>query len=332
MNNEVRGYFLQIWDHFEAKSVRTKSLSKRAIYKVSFENLDRILKSSSSDFQKAFKQPGLYIITWWGTSRKKHKIYIGKSDQALRNRLRIQRKSNRFQNASEIFLLPFNTHFNYISYFEKRLIKEYQNSVALVNQQIKTYMYHADPEGWDLSDSDRSRFDKIIIEIKELLTLLSFEFGELFQKKPKYKLQKPTNQKLPNKTVESNLNIHNQIESFSVRKQKYHVQLQFKNLNSKEIYVLKNSYTLYPVKKNDNINSKYQKDIERIKQKRNELLKKGILMQIDDKLIFTQNHLFKTPSTASQFITGRSSNGWTEFEIKRTLNNIEKNGKREKNE
>ena len=200
-NDEVKGYLLQIWDHFNTKSIRTKSLSKRVIYKASFENLEQLLKAPSSEFRSVFKQPGLYIITWWNTSRKTHKIYIGKSDQQLKNRLYQQYKSRRFESANEVFLLPFNNNFNHINYFEKRLIKEFQNLVNLENLQINSNMFNADPEGWELSDSDRSRFNKIIEEIKKLLALLSVEFSNLLYKKPKplnYNKPKPLNHQLAN--------------------------------------------------------------------------------------------------------------------------------------
>ena len=58
---------------------------------------------------------------------------------------------------------------------------------------------------------------------------------------------------------------------------------------------------------------------------KNSLLSSGKLVAINDKSYkLTENHLFKTPSGASQLVSGRSTNGWIEWknEIGETLDKI----------
>ena len=58
---------------------------------------------------------------------------------------------------------------------------------------------------------------------------------------------------------------------------------------------------------------------------KNSLLSSGKLVAINDKSYeLTENHLFKTPSGASQLVSGRSTNGWIEWknEVGETLDKI----------
>ena len=49
---------------------------------------------------------------------------------------------------------------------------------------------------------------------------------------------------------------------------------------------------------------------ERLRQK---LMESGVLIMEGDSLIFTKDHLFKTPSGAAVALTGRTANGWREW-------------------
>ena len=46
---------------------------------------------------------------------------------------------------------------------------------------------------------------------------------------------------------------------------------------------------------------------------REKLLKDAILQQKDDKLIFSEDYIFNSPSTAGGVVLGRSTNGWREW-------------------
>jgi hypothetical protein len=46
---------------------------------------------------------------------------------------------------------------------------------------------------------------------------------------------------------------------------------------------------------------------------RGELLAQGILRMLEGSLIFTKDHLFKSPSAAATTVLGRSANGWIEW-------------------
>lgn len=54
----------------------------------------------------------------------------------------------------------------------------------------------------------------------------------------------------------------------------------------------------------------------RIVQKRDELLKGGILVQQDDRVVFSRDHLFPSPSGASCLLLLSASNGWTDWKTK----------------
>lgn len=49
---------------------------------------------------------------------------------------------------------------------------------------------------------------------------------------------------------------------------------------------------------------------------RQRMVESGALREEGGKLIFTKDHLFKSPSMAAAFLAGRSANGWTEWKDK----------------
>ncbi len=59
---------------------------------------------------------------------------------------------------------------------------------------------------------------------------------------------------------------------------------------------------------------------------RQKLIDMGVMVIKDNQLVFSQDHLFNSPSMAGLAITGRSTNGWTEWKTKdgRTLDEIER--------
>jgi Domain of unknown function (DUF4357) len=46
---------------------------------------------------------------------------------------------------------------------------------------------------------------------------------------------------------------------------------------------------------------------------RNGLMAEGVLAPADGMLVFTRDHLFPSPSSAADVLTGRNANGWTEW-------------------
>ena len=54
---------------------------------------------------------------------------------------------------------------------------------------------------------------------------------------------------------------------------------------------------------------------------RTKLLEKGVMREEEDKVVFTQDYLFKAPSSAAVALLGRTANGWTEWKTQdgRTL-------------
>ena len=59
---------------------------------------------------------------------------------------------------------------------------------------------------------------------------------------------------------------------------------------------------------------------------RQRMVKSGIMRKESEKLVFTKDHLFKTPSMAAAFLAGRTANGWTEWktETGHTLDQVKR--------
>jgi hypothetical protein len=65
---------------------------------------------------------------------------------------------------------------------------------------------------------------------------------------------------------------------------------------------------------------------ETVKRLRAKLIEKDILKLENDIYVFTENYIFSSPSSASDIILARSSNGWTEWKntAGKTLNEIKR--------
>ena len=63
-----------------------------------------------------------------------------------------------------------------------------------------------------------------------------------------------------------------------------------------------------------------------VAETREELINQQALVEENGQLHLTQDHLFTTPSSAARFVTGRSSNGWTEWKDSdgNTLGNVKR--------
>lgn len=59
---------------------------------------------------------------------------------------------------------------------------------------------------------------------------------------------------------------------------------------------------------------------------RNNLLEEGILKDLGEKWIFTEDYIFKTPSGAAMVIQGRTANGWRDWKNKdgKTLDELKR--------
>ena len=59
---------------------------------------------------------------------------------------------------------------------------------------------------------------------------------------------------------------------------------------------------------------------------RNLLITEGVLATSDGMLVFTRDHLFPSPSSAADVLTGRNANGWVEWKAAngRTLDELKR--------
>ena len=72
----------------------------------------------------------------------------------------------------------------------------------------------------------------------------------------------------------------------------------------------------FEVLEGSQVNIDKKVNLERYNKQRNELLENGTISQIDGKYILNAVLTFNTPSGASDFILGGSTNGWTEWKNK----------------
>ena len=87
--------------------------------------------------------------------------------------------------------------------------------------------------------------------------------------------------------------------------------------NKKTITVLKGSYTEKEFLFTNKQNPKYRSTLLKRQKLRAMLIKTGVLIRNGKRLIFTADYTFRSPSEASQVLIGRSSNGWTDLNIKK---------------
>lgn len=67
-----------------------------------------------------------------------------------------------------------------------------------------------------------------------------------------------------------------------------------------------------------------------VKNRRDQLIRDGILKQEGDVYKFTHDHIFSSPSTAAAVVLARRANGWTEWKYKdgKTLDEVKRQGEK----
>ncbi len=308
MNTDIKDYTLQVWEDCDLRSIQVKGYNRRiTLYRISAHDFDKLFKLDSHNLRKDLQRPGLYIFVSWKGKRSAWKLYIGKSEQPLIMRLNRRRNSNIMKASDEVFILPFE-NYHHINYFEHLLINKFQALVSLWNKQKSSNMYTKNIFAGVWNDAEINRFSHFANEIERLLQLLSQNFQILLQKQKKISKVQAIK---PKPTVRS----YDLGKIYTVEKEKFFVRSRFSG-RGKELIILKGSYTKLPVNIHDKQTEEYQKNLFKIKAFRNEMVQTKMLKLVGDKLVFQTDIPFQTPSQAGMFITGRSSNGYTDLNLK----------------
>jgi hypothetical protein len=231
---------------------------------------------------------GIYILFGKSTDNK-DLAYIGEGEEIYK-RITQHVSGKDFWNEVVIFISKDeNLNKAHVKYLENRLyeIAKKVNRYNLDNSNTPTRS--------SISESDRSEMEEFIENIKLLTNTLGYKiFEELIHE---------------NQTTEEQAN-----NTFYIRATRgANAQGQITN---EGFVVLKDSEIA------DSVTSSLNQSIINFRQR---LIDEQKIVNINNKLIFTEDYLFSSPSTAAAIVMGRSANGLTEWRLSdgRILKSIE---------
>ncbi|MEN4761275.1 MULTISPECIES: GIY-YIG nuclease family protein [unclassified Chryseobacterium] len=231
---------------------------------------------------------GIYILFGKSTDNK-DLAYIGEGEEIYK-RITQHVSGKDFWNEAVIFISKDeNLNKAHVKYLENRLYETAKkvNRYNLDNSNIPTRS--------SISESDRAEMEEFIENIKLLTNTLGYKiFEELIHE---------------NQTIEEQVN-----NTFYIKATRgANAQGQITN---EGFVVLKDSEIA------DSVTSSLNQSIINYRQR---LIDEQKIINIDNKLIFTEDYLFSSPSTAAAIVMGRSANGLTEWRLSdgRILKSIE---------
>ncbi|SEN06298.1 protein of unknown function [Chryseobacterium taichungense] len=230
---------------------------------------------------------GIYIL--FGKSTNKDLAYIGEGEEIYK-RITQQVSGKDFWNEVIIFISKDeNLNKAHVKYLENRLfeIAKKVNRYDLINTNIPTRS--------SISESDRAEMEEFIENIKLLTNSLGYKiFEELIHE---------------NQTVEEQINNTFYIKATRGANAKGQI-------TNEGFVVLKGSEIA------DSVTNSLNQSVVSFRQR---LIDEQKIVAINNKLVFTEDYLFSSPSTAAAIVMGRSANGLTEWRLSdgRILKSIE---------
>lgn len=231
---------------------------------------------------------GIYILFGKSTDNK-DLAYIGEGEEIYK-RITQHVSGKDFWNETVVFISKDeNLNKAHVKYLENRLyeIAKKVNRYNLDNSNIPTRS--------SISESDRAEMEEFIENIKLLTNTLGYKiFEELIHE---------------NQTIEDQVN-----NTFYIRATRgANARGQITN---EGFVVLKDSEIA------DSVTSSLNQSIINFRQR---LIDEQKIVNINNKLIFTEDYLFSSPSTAAAIVMGRSANGLTEWRLSdgRILKSVE---------
>jgi len=234
---------------------------------------------------------GVYILLNTSTDlSEKGQLYIGEAEDIFK-RLTQHVKEKDFWNEAIVFISKDdNLNKAHIKYLENRLheIATNANRYELTNTQKPTQS--------SISESDKAEMEEFLANVLTLISTLGYNTFEQIRQ---------VDSKTQPDTENDSFFIHSVRGANGAGKP-----------TSEGFVVFENSQVADPV------TNSYPKTMQKL---RNELISKGVIKKVPDKLILAQDYLFSSSSSAAMVIMGRSANGLTEWKMKsgKTLQDYE---------
>lgn len=262
---------------------------------------------NKAESRSSLQNPGIYFLFGEDSETEEKLLYIGESENVF-NRLKQHNKSKDFWDTA--VLIVSNNESNNFTKAEIKFMENVAYMEALdadrfkLDQTIPVKSFVPEYRQYDLME--------FLNTTKILLTSLNYPVYDQLNKSIK---EKP----IVEKGLINSINVNsNKSEYFYIK---------YKNILAKSIFseeglvVLKDSEMVLEAVPSFATSS--PKVISKIKS----LKDNGTLIEKDNKLIFTKDFLFKSPSAAATLITQRKSNGWIEWKNKenKSLNDIFRN-------
>lgn len=223
---------------------------------------------------------GVYILFGKGVTSGRDLAYIGEAE-GIYKRLLQHLSVKDFWNDAIVFVSKDeNLNKAHIKYIESRLyeIAQTVNRYDLENGNC--------PPRPKISESDQAEMEEFISNVELLVNTLGFRIFEELRKTHQSEEEKERSTFYIEATRGANASGQSTNEGF---------------------VVLKDSSIA------TSITNSFPKNWLRL---RDELLNNGIVIEKDEKLVFSKDHLFTSPSAAAAIVMGRSANGLTEWKLK----------------
>ncbi len=235
----------------------------------------------SNLFSRAeFNKPGIYCLKGDATDNNAfdEKIYIGEAEN-IKARLEQHFKNKEFNEV--IFFISKDDLLTktQVKYLESRLI---QMAIEAKSSQIENKNSSNAPT---LHESDISDMEYFLSEIKLILPVFGFKFL----------IPTTRNSELKSETSNSDG------KKYFIKTKSFTATM---TENERGYFVLKNSQA-----KKDLSNS----ITETYSKLRRKLIETSVLIEHEDKLVFSEDAFFNSPSAAASIVLGRNSNGYAEW-------------------
>jgi len=238
--------------------------------------IPRIYVKDSSD-REELKNPGVYLL-FGKNDEGKEIVYIGEAE-VIFDRIKQHLSQKDFWNEVIVFISKDeNLNKAHVKYLENRLFEIAQKANRYIIDNTTT------PTRSSISESDTAEMEEFIENIKLLTNTLGHKVFEEIR----------------------------QIKSNSKEKKDIFYLKAKKEVLAKGIPISSG----FVVFKDSGISFSTRVSFpESLKKLRQKLLQDGTLVEKDEKIVFSKDFEFTSPSSASRFILGRSSNGLIEWKL-----------------
>ena len=238
--------------------------------------IPRILVKESSD-RNELKNPGIYLL--FGRNEEgKEIVYIGEAE-IIFERLKQHLSQKDFWNEVITFISKDeNLNKAHIKYLENRLFEKAQK----INRYILDN--NSTPTKSSISESDQAEMEEFIDNIILLTNTLGHKVFE-------------------------------EIRETNTIKQKKQVTFEIKAARGANAKGISTSSGFVVLKNSEIATSIVNSMTESFIKLRNKIIDDKIVLKKDNKLVFSQDFEFSSPSTAAVMVMGRNANGLTEWKL-----------------